>query len=174
MFASNNLFALISAYNLTMPPAKSLDEFRSQSQEFIFTIKPFVDELSALFRKKGKVSLKEQFQFDAFLSVAFDAGLELFFDSRLPGILNKPCGKRTILEAFTSVPEWEGTLRPALAKQMSLYRMPPLSRREIEMQLYIGAPTFAIGRCKDPSDPKSIVYAPSVMHPIIQFLCRSK
>ena len=172
MFPSNNLFALIRAFDITTPPAKSKEEFRTQGEQFLDAVKPYAEALSPYFRDKKIKATILQFQFDALLSVAYDIGTELFFDNRLHEIIGKKYSKNTLFNIFTAIPVFEGTLRHELAEQMHLYKMSPLTRREIEYRLFIGAPVFEIGRCKDPSGSGEIIYAPNVLHPFFQFLYR--
>ena len=161
------------AYALTTPPAKSKEEFRAQGQLFLEQTRPFAAAIEPLFRKNDKKSDIVQQRFDALLSVAYDIGLDSFFDSSLPKIATSRHSKHTVREAFAEVPAVDDVIRTDLAEQMRQYKMPSLTRREIEHQLFLGNPVLTIGRCKDPSGSGAIVYAPTVMHPIMQFLCRT-
>ena len=174
MKPSNNLLAIVRAYDLMTPPAKTNEEFRLQSQLFLNDIMPYIKAINPLFQNGKRNPQQEQCQFDALLSVAFDIGLDLFFDSPLAAITPTTASKKKLREAFLSTPAFDDRLRPELMCQMKLYKMPPLSRRGIEFRLFIGAPTFTICRRLDPSGSKAIVYAPSVMHPLLQFLCRTR
>lgn len=174
MSPSNNLFALVSAYDLTRPPAVSKEDLREQGQLFLNELMPYIDAIQPLVKKCSRSSESLQCRFDALLCVSYDAGLDLFFDSRLPSLVNTSCSKGKLLEAFNDIPVMNGILRPELEKQMRLYKMPICPRRENEMRLFIGAPIFTFGRCKDPSCHNRIIYGTSVMHPLLQFLSRSK
>lgn len=174
MIPSNNLFAVAKAYNLTSPPAKSKEEYLIQGKAFLDDVKPYAEAVLPLFNKTRKKTTSAQFQFDALTSVAYDIGLDLFFDSELPSVTENKLSKRELLKIFTGIPCFENILRSEIEEQMRKYRMPILSRREIEFRLFIGSPIFSIGRCIDPSGSGEIVYSVSVMHPLIQFLCQTR
>ena len=188
MFPSNNLFALVRAYDLVTVPVREKEAFVGQGREFLCDIKPYADAITPLFaRTNGKTKTRErksliQYRFDAMLSVAYDVGLEIFFDSALPSILQGRHSKRAIRDAFHSVPVCYGVMRPELEEQMRAYRMKVMQRREVEMFLFLGQPIFTIGRCREgggkrpdggKGGARGIIYSVSVLHPLFQFLYRN-
>ena len=172
MLPSNNLFALVRAYDLEASPAKEKEVFISQGKQFLCDIEPYAEAIAPLFAGSGRKSSLAQFHYDAMLSVAYDIGLELFFDSRLPALIHGSHSKKAIRDAFLSLPVCYGVLRPELEEQMLSYRIKPMSRRAIEMFLFLGQPYFTIGRCRNPTYSDEIVYSVSLLHPFYQFLYR--
>lgn len=95
-----------------------------------------------------------------------------------------------IAAAFDDVPVCLGMLRPELTAQLIKYRMPLMSRRRYEAELFFGHPRFAVGpqlppdyraRCRAAADhpgdpayppPPHRIFTPYVLHPFYLFLQR--
>ena len=168
MSPSQNAMALIRAFDLNMPPAKDKESFRLQSQLFLDAVAPYTAAVASLLAGSDPRSLTTQNRFDALLSVAYDVGIEVLVDSALPGLLGRCVPKSAVSAAFLSIPAFEDTLRDELQEQMQCYRLPLLPRRHFELELFNGNVYFTIGRTRERDG--SIVYAPSVLHPMYRFL----
>lgn len=164
-----NFLALVRAFDLQTPPAESKEEMRLQSQAVLDDAAPLIKAVSSLFPKNTKNSVVQQSRFDALLSVAFDVGLDAFFCSPLPDTVRLRLSRNAVREAFLSLPEFDGTLRSELRDQLELYRMPLLSRRAYESELFLSRPCFTFGRTRFKGSDE-IVYASSVIHPIVRFM----
>ena len=171
MQPSNNLFALVRAYDHITQPAKTIEEFRTQSQCFLDEITHYANSIAPLFANNDKKA-NVQSRYDATLSIVFDIGLDLFFDSGLPECIRNKTSKSTIRAAIESIPSPSCSLRPELEEQLTAYHIPLMSRRAIEVELFFGIPLFTIGRCLSNADGKrgEIVYGVSVLHPFLRFL----
>ena len=171
MFPSTNFLALIRAYDLDSPVAKSRDEMRLYSQLLLDKVHDEIKALSSLFPKSAKSSVVQQNRFDALLSLAYDVGLDAFFASPLPDTVRCRMYKSHIRDAFCSLPEFNGTLRPEHRRQLALYSVPQLSRRQFEAELFFGNVFFTFGRTTSDNDG-CFVFSSIVVHPIIQFMMR--
>ena len=151
------------------PPACNKEAFREQTIDFLNAIMPVAEVIEPLFAGVAGDPLV-QFRYDATMSIAFDAGIELFMDSPLPALVAAGAKKGVVHDAMTALPVFDDRLRPELTEQMQLYKMTPLPRREYEYRLYCGEPYFTIGPTLNKENEK--VFAPSVMHPFYRFLLK--
>ena len=167
MRPSNNLFALIKAYDTNYSPAKDLKEFRTQSQLFLDEIEPYCHTVNRAMGKTSRADCGRQNHFDAMVSIAYDMGLDLFNATKLPALACGMASNAAMRHTRLALPCFNNTLRNELAESMRQYNMEYHSRRELEYKLWCGQPVFTIGRTKIGD---RIVFAPSVLHPVYSFL----
>ena len=169
MFPSNNLLALVRAYDLFTPDVKSEEEFRMQSVLFLTDLEPYIKPVRCLFEGYDRKCKHLQNRFDALLSVAFDVGLDVLQSTSLPDLVMRDAPKQQVITAINSIPTFSGTMRQDIVLQMQRYGYPSLSRRQAEAELYCGRIYFSIGRSPDPVTG-DIAYRPHVLHPFLRFL----
>ena len=167
MKPSNNLFALVRAYDTVTPPAHDKDEMILQSQSFLMMMEPYAKAITPLFENYTKKSPAVQNRFDAVMSIASDIGLDFLFATDLPDAVRRQAGKSDIRAAIHSIPEFCGMMRPELQEQMKLYGIRQSTRRSVEFDLFYGLTLFTFGRTKIEGE---IVYAPYVLHPFFRFM----
>lgn len=171
MFPSNNFLALVRAYDPFTPPARSMEELRLQNQRLLDSLGDAVDYVSQLLKSVDLPPSVRQNRYDAVLSIIYDVGIEFFNTYMLPDIVVLLNGKRRVRLAITSLPAFADTLLPGIEAEARRRKMSNLSRRHFEAELFFGNVWFAIGRQKG-AEPDSIVYAPYLIHPVLQFLMK--
>ena len=157
--------AIVLAFNQNMEPAQSLEQFRCQSQELLMNVELCMDVVLPLV-KDSSLKTNLQCRYDSLLSLAFDVGVDCFLSSQIPSLLSRSASKSEIKNAFLSLPAFEADLRPDLVVQLRQYRMPLLSRRAFEYELFCGVVSFAI----DTSGRGRYGFEPYVLDPFFRFL----
>lgn len=171
MKPSNNLLALVSAYDPLTPLVASKEEFKERSLLFLARVEPCLKPVGALFEDSLRHRRFQQHQFDALLSIALDAGLDLLFSTPLPELVRNDSRKSLITDAIGNIPTFDGTVHDGLVEQLKYYRMDNIQRRTAEAELYFGCPCFVICRFRNPATGDTH-YKTTVMHPFLRFLCR--
>ena len=167
LYPSNSLLALVMAYDTTTPPAHTKEEFRAQSQLFLESVQPVAEAVRPLLDNYTPRSGTLQNCFDALLSIGLDAGSGLLLGSNLAKALMDNASRQDISKAMLSIPIFNETLRPQLAECLVRYKMPSMTRRHFERELFNGNTYFTIGRTAIDGE---IVWAPTLLHPVYRFL----
>ncbi len=169
--SSQNLFALIRAYDLDTPDVVSRDDFRVQSQHFINLAAPYEGAIGALVAHSALCNTPlAQFCFNALMSIAIDVGLDFLYLTSLPDLVTAGAGKKAISDAIRAIPAFSDRLRPTIADELKLYCQPCQPRRLVEADLFFGNVAYAIGRHKNAAG--QILYGPYALHPFFRFLSR--
>ncbi len=165
MTPSLNFMAIVLAFRNNCEHVESLEQFRCLSQELLLDVKPCVDVVLPLV-KTSSSKANVQCRFDSLLSLAFDVGVDAFLSSVIPSLLLHSVSKAEMKKAFITIPAFEPDLRPNLVMQLKSYRMPLLSRRAYEYELFCGTASFAI----DASGRGRYGFEPYVLDPFFRFL----
>ena len=170
--------AIVFAYDEQTPPANDKKEFMQQSQMLLDGVEPLLAPVQELvlshggMRNRGKQNNDMmQFRFDALLSIAYDIGIDALEASPMASLNDARPARKKLRDAFLALPSLSFTLREDLPAQLKTYKLPLLPRQMYAYHLYCGTPFFMIGRTPtDKPEGSHIVYAPYVLHPIIQFM----
>ena len=171
MTPSNNLYALVRAYDLATPYASDRQHLRMQAQEFLEELSPLIPEVNDIVSCYDVEKHMMQNSFDALLSVAYDAGIDALYLYGLADVVHRRVGIRAFVEVFSAVPTFHSQLRPELRHKFSEYHIDEPSRRQAEAELFFGRPYFSIGPTLDDNGVK--VFGPTVLHPFYRFFLSS-
>lgn len=171
MKPSNNLYAIVRAFDLATPYAADRQQLKMQAQEFLEEISPLIPAVKDIVLGYHVDEPMMQDCFDALLSVAYDAGIDALYVYGLSDVMHRCIGISAFVEVFSAVPSFQSQLRPELRRKFSKYHIEEPSRRQAEAELIFGSPYFGIGPSLDDRGVK--VFGPTVLHPFYKSFYKS-
>lgn len=169
MNITQNIFALVWAFNPSIPPAESKKQLRQMERSFLESVSPLMDIVSEIFKGvKTTNPFNLQCRREAMLSILYDCGIDVFLQSGVTGLILSGASRREIAHAICDIPAMGNTIRPSLLPQLEKYSIMPLDRRHFEAELYNGNIFFTISLQLDEEGRR--VYAPAVISPFYRFL----